>query len=533
MATKGQIVEQVLRIVNGGDISDDNKISMQEVGALLDQERDALVKKTVMENAVIGEQELPYEFLSQHRLLIQGDRTYSNMPKAYVNPPETINLPNDGGIYRVCRVANKTSLKKVDTYQFNFGSYNLDNGSPLDVGFSFELKTGGFNIGKKFTLYFKHGGKSTSLSEFQFTFDYLDYDSVFGDATMVTEAGLKPSWLVFSMLNNEAFNQFLQANRLTCHYSTDNTQPGQSDIGVYDHAVKFISHDQPQSFGTADSMHFDIKSVLTGASVIEMAPSMTIASNWSQGTTNDAYPTNGQTIQIWYHKNHRLRNMEADPLGVKGKGSSFLNFHLELTQAEMKSGKYGAVSAKNLCKMFLNKFGYLLHMYGIAYTYKDHILTLREMEPLGGFDDMTFPQLGEGSNVFTQSLVTTENSERSNYNVQHCYHRMPNAGVHSNLYDDAILLSGRRYWYRQEGKLYLYKEDFQPEISVGDTESEAQDRESYLMVWLLARSRSIGWTQNFPVPADMEAEIIKSLVATFTMMRTAKEDNINDNVDAT
>ena len=43
MATKGQIVEQVLKLVNGGDISDDSKATMQEVGTLLEHERDALV----------------------------------------------------------------------------------------------------------------------------------------------------------------------------------------------------------------------------------------------------------------------------------------------------------------------------------------------------------------------------------------------------------------------------------------------------------------------------------------------------------
>ena len=31
MATKGQIVEQVLRIVNGGGISDDTKVTSKEV----------------------------------------------------------------------------------------------------------------------------------------------------------------------------------------------------------------------------------------------------------------------------------------------------------------------------------------------------------------------------------------------------------------------------------------------------------------------------------------------------------------------
>ena len=225
--------------------------------------------------------------------------------------------------------------------------------------------------------------------------------------------------------------------------------------------------------------------------------------------------------------------MEGDTLGVKGKGSSFLSFHLELTQAEMRSDRYGAVTASSLCKMFVNKFGNIMNMYGISYSIREGELTLTEMEPLGGFDELTFPQLGEGSNVMSLSSSTTADSERANYNVQHCYNRMPNPGVHSRLYDDAILLSGRRYWYKQEGRLYLYQEDYLPEISQGLNASLPEDREAYLMVWLLAKSESIGWGRSFPIPADAEAEIIRSLVATFAMMRQAKEDNINDNVDAT
>jgi hypothetical protein len=39
--------------------------------------------------------------------------------------------------------------------------------------------------------------------------------------------------------------------------------------------------------------------------------------------------------------------------------------------------------------------------------------------------------------------------------------------------------------------------------------------------------------EEFPVPADSVPDMIKSLVATFTTMRAAKEDVINDNVDIT
>ena len=52
MATKGQIAEQVLRVVNGGALTDDSKVTMQEVGILMEHERDALIRKTILEKLI-------------------------------------------------------------------------------------------------------------------------------------------------------------------------------------------------------------------------------------------------------------------------------------------------------------------------------------------------------------------------------------------------------------------------------------------------------------------------------------------------
>ena len=49
MTTRKSIAEQVLRIVNGGDVSDDSPISLREVMVLVDQERDSLIKRDVMD----------------------------------------------------------------------------------------------------------------------------------------------------------------------------------------------------------------------------------------------------------------------------------------------------------------------------------------------------------------------------------------------------------------------------------------------------------------------------------------------------
>ena len=44
MANKRQIAEQVQRIVNGGSNSDDSKVTLREVMALVEQDRDAMMK---------------------------------------------------------------------------------------------------------------------------------------------------------------------------------------------------------------------------------------------------------------------------------------------------------------------------------------------------------------------------------------------------------------------------------------------------------------------------------------------------------
>ena len=49
--TRKKIAEQVLRIVNGGNISDDSHVDIREVMALVDQERDAIIKREIMTNA--------------------------------------------------------------------------------------------------------------------------------------------------------------------------------------------------------------------------------------------------------------------------------------------------------------------------------------------------------------------------------------------------------------------------------------------------------------------------------------------------
>ena len=54
MATKKKIAEQILRIVQGGNVSDDSSIDIREVMALIDQERDSIIKRDPAARSKIG-----------------------------------------------------------------------------------------------------------------------------------------------------------------------------------------------------------------------------------------------------------------------------------------------------------------------------------------------------------------------------------------------------------------------------------------------------------------------------------------------
>ena len=532
MATKGQIVEQVLKLVNGGDISDDSKATMQEVGTLLEHERDALVRKTVMENAAIGEHEIPSEFLSYHKLLLSGDETFGSSPRPYAKLPQMpVNLPNDGSIYRVCRMTSPAYKDHVDAFNVTAPAYTQDNGAYSDNGFDFTLKTGTHDIGNKFVLSFEHGPDASTLKSYQFTFNYEEPSDSYNNARPVTERSIKPAFLHFSLMKNKAFTKFLEGNRLYFHYFQHNEGVNDS----FRENFRFISSDLANSFGAANADNLDVKSVLTNESIISTdTTNPTVNASWTAGD-QDTYPTSGLIVQIWYPKNKRLFDMEADSLGVKAKGSCYLNCALTIDAEEMETDGYSGVTSAGVRRMFINRFGAILKQYGVEVDFDgpeggSAQLIFKESYPLGGFSNVVVPTIGTvGGTLAAYSAVagSKELSELAKGNDMTCYSRMPNPGIYSKMYDSAINLSGRKYWYRQEGRIYLYNEALNFDLGFG----EISNAESYILVWMLSKSSSLGFNDEFPMPSDAIKDVIASLVSTFTTMRAAKEDLTNDNVD--
>ena len=104
---------------------------------------------------------------------------------------------------------------------------------------------------------------------------------------------------------------------------------------------------------------------------------------------------------------------------------------------------------------------------------------------------------------------------------------MPSGGDHNSLYDKTVNKSGRIFWYIDSykgiPKIYFYKQ-----YSL----SRFKERfGSTVMVTYIGTSESIKDHETYPVPSDYEKIIIKNLVEMFSVMKKAKEDMANDNID--
>jgi len=594
MALKGQIVEQVLRIVNGGQIQDDSKITKAEIGVLLEQERDSLVRKTILENASLGEHEMPNEFISVHRCKIYVDKLYGGGGRPYVHlPQQPVNLPNDGGIYKVCKVTDVyegTSASngfdvrrdKLDVLIANDAEPNdLTANSQVRVKFQNKKAGGHSNIGNKFIFSLLFGQTEANSKKYSFTFTHKN-QSGRGSAD-TTLHNLNANSLLSNLHKNKEFQEFLDTNRLRFTWEQDEIATENFPTITIDFHSTYTDFYMGPSLSTMPS-EWSIKSILTNSNVVDFLDggggdgaqgvgTQKVSTITEQSATAGIYPARGFGITIEYSKNSRLKELGDDIHGIKSKSSTILHTYIELTHEDMISLSfgdvgYGVIIAASLAKMWVNKYAGILKTYGIrAYINPTQgtgaEISIEEEVPLGGFDDVRFQPQGSISGAVSADSFggqhVHKSSERLNYRELYCYSRMPNPGMYSNMYDNAILLSGRRFWYRQDSltstdkfhqidnvgpfpdsydkgrsKLYLYNEN--PKDVFANSQLEYQESGSdlfpmYINIWMLSKSGVYEMDEEFPIPSDSVSEIIKSLVATFATMRAAKEDVINDNLD--
>ena len=525
MVNKRQIAEQVQRIVNGGSNSDDSKVTIQEVIALVEQERDAMIRKHIMENSVIGEHEIPAGFISKVQKSIYIDPNYGvegvNNGRPYALMSQgPINLPNDGAIYRVC--THPVSLDedvKSDERILTINNFTAINTStPSQIAMSFKNKTGTGDIGNKFVFSFNHGYDSDTLKSYRFTFTYKN-PSDRRNTDVVNQNSLNPQVLLMSLNNNKDFQNFLKVNKLKFHWE---------DTGEY-FIITFLSHYSAQYFGASESTDFNFTSVLTNAAIVDWRTAgLNIASVYSQAGGQN-HPTLGFGVKIEYSKNKRLKSLGADIHNIKEKGSTSLTTYIELTEDDIRvdgDGGYESISGAVLAQMWVNKYAGLLKPYGVIIQAQDGKVFIREQNNNGGFDSVDFQGMTGISGTITYSTIegveAKQYTEIANYSTGvECYSRMPNPGQYS-VYDNAIFLSGRKFWYREGHKIYLYNSDYK----------NFNDKSLRLNIWLIKASKNISDTnEEFPVPQEHIPEMIKSLVATFSIMRQAQEDVVNDNID--
>jgi hypothetical protein len=99
--TRKKLAEQVLRIIEGGNVSDDSRIDIREIMVLVDQERDSFIRQLIEDRFYTkstttnkAELEITGDFVS----LETGLSVSSNKVEL---PTQPITLPNDMGIIRV------------------------------------------------------------------------------------------------------------------------------------------------------------------------------------------------------------------------------------------------------------------------------------------------------------------------------------------------------------------------------------------------------------------------------------------------
>ena len=121
--TKRMISEQILRILNSGDVTMDNSLDLREIMMAIEQERDRLVRMRLFESMQLGQAEIPGDVISHYDNV--GIFLDSNKGMLYSNlPNEPLSLPNDYGVWQI-----SYQKDQYDTFvRMPNGSLGLYNG---------------------------------------------------------------------------------------------------------------------------------------------------------------------------------------------------------------------------------------------------------------------------------------------------------------------------------------------------------------------------------------------------------------------
>jgi len=476
--TRKKIAEQVLRIVNGGNISDDSHVDIREVMALVDQERDAIIKREIMTNAYskgtamsIAEAEIRGDWLTQEKLYMPENSNYvvlNNMP---------INLPNDMGIYRVESVFNKYGINPSGVRQ----TINKDKVTiTITTGVAHDT-SGGTALG--------FVGVATTA-----------YPSVLDNAYLISF-----SW-----------NDSVKTYKLSFNVSTEGY------INSSDNGLNLINAIY-NSAGWQNFLNtYNIMSWIDDAGDLRVDTKNHTTDQWSFSD----FKINGQVSADSGHGfTYTVTETPGSFIKDSSTEDSSLVVHLgnKTYSVDYAWGDYNSVSTEEIAQNFVTKNANKMAMeHDVSVTSSGNVITIEEVIPMGGFNPDQFQSVGKyiriatpGDIVASISQVSSWHTPISRFNERTIYTRMPSNGPHNPLYHKTALMSGRKFFYLEGNKIYLYKnyEDI-----------------DYLDVHYIATSSSIPNEDTYPVPADYEKEIITNLIQLFSLMKQAKEDLVNDNI---
>ena len=555
MTTRYRIAEQVIRIVSGGNVSDDNPIDIREVMLLVDQERDTLIKTEIMEwtyakstSTAKGELEINGAWLTSRSIPLFQDYdhlngvVYAALSDEYDTDGDNtvvsyVSLPNDMGMYRVAsspgvfqkktKVFNISGIIREVTYNrdavdivFNLGPKVLD--SSYQVSFDFTIGTtllaDGVNSQNQY------GGVKTHKITFNVDIENND--------------GFENTHLNFvkAMVNSPGFKKFVKDFDIR-YGVTESTPDGYQDNYLYDGSTLVMLYFSKIRLSTnygANISNFTINGSGPryqnsmgneggGASEFGGSVEADIGLGWS--IVNSPTITGQQSED------------SASGLITGNENSHGIGFIINDTMytTEFISPDVAVTSDDLILNFLINNAEKIAKEQNIAVTRIDtntsvgidvnptplYGLSFQEIEAKGGFDiDVITP--GNAFSVNPNSDLSVDASKVTENYKPIVYTRMPSGGDHNSLYDKTVRKSGRRFYYIDthfnRPRLYFYNQ-----YSMNAFTSK------FVNITYIATSESFKDTDPYPVPADYEKIIIRNLVEVFSVMRQAADDMTNDN----
>ena len=539
--TRYKIAEQVLRIVNGGDPTEDSSIDIREVMLLVDQERDALIKSEIMDwyytkstATAKGELEINGGWISQATIPLQLDESrngalYAALDFSYIS------LPNDMGIqkvetvdvryqeqsvdYKVTGSVKETEYKRDSTdIVFSSGPKVLDK--KYHVSFDYILETTTMSDGA--TTQHQYGGVRTK--NISFNVDTTGYNSFENQHYN----------FLFALVNSPGFKKFVKDYDIK--YGVTENDPNDNTIidGLYNISQQIqvrlstnygskISNLKINGIGTYDedpaTEYGGI--VLSGVN----ATNDDLGFAWTLSYENQSINSNEETITA--HEN-------SHGIGFVINGTVYTSEFVSPKKAIAPIDiieKFVQENSQKIAKEqnIICRKGYL----GLGFAVP--IIQFVEVYPQGGFDiDPITP--GTGFNIVFNSDTSSDPSPAAEGYSPTTFYRMPSGGDHNSLYNKTVEKTGRQYYYVENlvnhgedtgelggAAIYLYKKH--------DYDFFNHRYGNRVRITYIGSSSKIEDHVPYPVPADYEKIIIKNLVELLTVMKNASDDMVNDNID--